>query len=941
MKKILSILILSAACAVSLMAQTVEGHVYDENTREPLVGASVIYIVRGETLGASTDASGAYRVEVPDGGTNLVFSYLGYEEVTVPVVVGAREVLTRDIYMKSEVQLLQNVVVSAGRYEQKLSELTVSMDVLDRNVIQRQIPTDLTDVLVKLPSVDVTDNQPSIRGGAGWTYGVGSRALVLVDGMSVLGAANGAIAWNIIPMENIEQVEVLKGASSVLYGSSALNGLINVRTGRPGLVPKTNIKFYAGIYGNPANEDHIWWDKSLWKDGKYEVKPFLRNSVFSGVRNPMFEGIDFSHARRIGNFDVNMGLNFLTDEGYRDQGYRKRFRLGGNVTYHQPSDNIVNYGVNYNFMTDKYGDFLIWRSIDQPLQAASITTMGREGNTFNIDPFYNFVNTRNNTAHRIKGRFQYEGDNIVSGSQQSLTDILANMGTDYQGVIDLVGNFTGDDLLGGIVDWLAPMLPELLTGDLNGILGWGLDELNKVFPKADTADYIDLIAFLMNNGLPLGDSSELIPWLIDALDPKPEKTRVSKNYTYYLDYQFNKKLGDAQFTVGTTYHHVTNNSAVTGNHQSDNISLFFQYDHRFWERLSLSLGMRAEYYRVDDHKKEAETKLFGVEMPFKPVFRGGLNYQLAEYTFLRGSVGQGYRYPALTEKYARTDIGGAGVFPNPNLKAETSISAEIGLIQGYKIGPFQGFVDIAGFYTYYKNMIEFRIGFFENYGDYKMIESLGQLLTTVIGGNSLGLGANFYNVDRARIYGLDISTNGTYNIAPGMKFLYNLGYVYTEPIDPDYKKKNEVEDTYTDPLQMKEKSNTSKYLKYRQKHTFKASIDFEWNRLMVGTNVMFKSRTMSVDYIFLDERNQANENYVVWDYVRDILFGHNGTENFASYWEKTNKPYALWDLRMGVKATDQLNFQVSVNNVLNKEYQVRPMALGQPRTYIFTIGYSF
>ncbi|MCC8035144.1 MAG: TonB-dependent receptor [Rikenellaceae bacterium] len=938
MKRILSILAFMALTAFSLTAQTVEGHVYDETTREPLIGATVIYIVRGETLGTSTDGTGYYRVDVPDGGANLVFSYLGYEEFHAPVVVGARETLTRDIYMKPEVQLLQNVVVSAGRYEQKLSELTVSMDVLDRNVIARQIPTDLTDVLSKLPSVDVTDNQPSIRGGAGWTYGVGSRALVLVDGMSVLGAANGAIAWNIIPMENIEQVEVLKGASSVLYGSSALNGLINVRTGRPGLVPKTTLKLYAGIYGNPANDDYTWWDKSLWKDGKYEVKPFLRSSVFSGVRNPMYEGIDMSHSRRIGNFDFNLGMNFLTDEGYRDQGYRKRFRLGGNLTYHQPHSEIMNYGVNYNIMTDKYGDFLIWRSVDEPLRASSFTTMGREGNTFNIDPFFNFINTRNNTAHRIKARFQYEGDNIVSGAETSLLDLLENMGTDYQGIIDLAGNFTGD---GDLMGWLMPAITSLVEGDLKGVLGWGRDELNKIFPNADTADYMDLIAFLMNNGLPLGDSSELIPWLINSLDPKPAKTHVSKNYTYYLDYQFNKKIGDAQFTVGTTYHHVTNNSVVTGNHQSDNISLFFQYYQTIWNRHTGTLRARAEYYRVDDHKKEAETKMFGVEMPFKPAFRGGLNYQLAEYTFLRGSVGQGYRYPSLVEKYARQDIGGAGVFPNKNLKAETSINAEIGLIQGYKVGPFQGFVDIAGFYTYYKNMIEFRIGFFENYGDYNMIDGIGQLIGAMFSGNGIGLGANFYNVDRARIYGLDISTNGTYNISPGMKFLYNIGYVYTEPIDPDYKKKNEIENAYTDVLQMKEKSNTSKYLKYRQKHTFKGSIDFEWNRLTIGTNFAWKSRTLSVDYIFLDERPRTDGKLEIMDYVRDVLFGHNGTENFASYWKRTNKDYWLWDLRAGVKATDQLNFQVSVHNVMNKEYSVRPMALGQPRTYVFTVGYTF
>ena len=72
------------------------------------------------------------------------------------------------------------------------------------------------------------------------------------------------------------------------------------------------------------------------KEDKYSVKPILRGNLLSGVRNPIYEGFDLSHARRIGNFDVSGSLNLFTDEGYRQQGYNKRFRMGGNLTYHQP-----------------------------------------------------------------------------------------------------------------------------------------------------------------------------------------------------------------------------------------------------------------------------------------------------------------------------------------------------------------------------------------------------------------------------------------------------------------------------------------------------------------------------------------------------------------------------------------------------------------------------
>lgn len=71
----------------------------------------------------------------------------------------------------------------------------------------------------------------------------------------------------------------MKGASSVLYGSSALNGVINIRTKRPGLTPTTSARAYVGVYDHPAHDE--------------------------------YEGVDLSHARRIGNFDVSGGLNLF------------------------------------------------------------------------------------------------------------------------------------------------------------------------------------------------------------------------------------------------------------------------------------------------------------------------------------------------------------------------------------------------------------------------------------------------------------------------------------------------------------------------------------------------------------------------------------------------------------------------------------------------------
>ena len=250
-----TILFLLAFLTGPAFGQIMKGFVYDKETNEPLAGVNITYKrITGETNGTISEADGSYQINLPEGGVDLLFTYIGYENEQVPVVINRNETKTRNIFMQVKANLLGDVVVSAGRFEQKLSNVTVSMDLLKAEDITKQAPTDLSATLNTMPGVDINDKQPSIRGGNGWTYGVGSRSLVLIDGMSALTSGTGIINWNIVPLENIEQVEVMKGASSVLYGSSALNGVINIRTKRPSLTPVTTLRAYLGIYGDPDNE---------------------------------------------------------------------------------------------------------------------------------------------------------------------------------------------------------------------------------------------------------------------------------------------------------------------------------------------------------------------------------------------------------------------------------------------------------------------------------------------------------------------------------------------------------------------------------------------------------------------------------------------------------------------------------------------------------------
>jgi TonB-dependent SusC/RagA subfamily outer membrane receptor len=142
------------------------------------------------------------------------------------------------------------------------------MEVIKPQMIENTNTNNMEDAISKIPGVEVNERQASIRGGSGWSYGAGSRVLVLINDLPILSADAGDVKWSYMPVENISQIEVLKGASSVLYGSSAMNGVINIRTAYPTEKSKTKIIYNVGFYNQPKNPikqlNRKIWDTRLY-----------------------------------------------------------------------------------------------------------------------------------------------------------------------------------------------------------------------------------------------------------------------------------------------------------------------------------------------------------------------------------------------------------------------------------------------------------------------------------------------------------------------------------------------------------------------------------------------------------------------------------------------------------------------------------------------------
>ena len=237
------IIMLSASHLIAQGKGIVTGIILDAETGNPIEAVNVSADKRSGTI---SDMEGKFSLSLTSGLHILEFYFVGYEVLRKEIIVKEKDTTSLTILMQISSRMLEEVVVSEGKYEQKLSEVTVSMEVLKRQQLSDQNITSLDMILEKTPGISILDGQPSIRGGSGYSYGVGSRVLMLVDDLPMLTGDAAEIKWNYLPVENMNRVEIIKGASSVLYGSSALNGVINLRTRFPGNIPETEVTIFRG-----------------------------------------------------------------------------------------------------------------------------------------------------------------------------------------------------------------------------------------------------------------------------------------------------------------------------------------------------------------------------------------------------------------------------------------------------------------------------------------------------------------------------------------------------------------------------------------------------------------------------------------------------------------------------------------------------------------------
>lgn len=762
--------------------QEISGSITDKLTNEKLIGVNILLDGKGVS---SSDFDGNFSVGTSEGAHEMVFKFIGYKEVKINFTLSAGESKQIEIEMSEAAELIETVVVSAGKFEQRIEETTVSIEVIKPNLISNKNTTNIQTAIDQVPGVNITDGQANIRGGSGWSYGAGTRVQVLVDDMPLISGDAGQAQWNLISTENINQVEVIKGATSALYGSSALNGVINIRTAYPTDKPETKINFHNGIYANAERKSLNWWGSD-------------KRKVY---------GMDFLHKQKIGNLDLVLGGFLLEDQGYRYKEVTSRQRVNFNTRYRNPKVEGLSYGLNANFLFNETASALIWESYESAYIPLDSSVTKTSGDVYNIDPFITYVNPKSGDKHRLKTRYMRvindnETKDDPDGQDNQSTTYYAEY--QYQKNLESIG-----------INWTSGLMNE----------------------------YVDAVAELFNG----------------------------TNY----------RLNNAVFT---------------------------QLDKKLGKRINISVGARYEQFMLKTSELyEISGDSINSFKAAKPVFRAGINYQLAEGTFLRSSWGQGYRFPSIAELFIETEVtSGIYVYQNPELKPESGWSSELAIKQGFKIGNWGGYLDIAGFIMEYENMMEF---------------SFGQWQQTTA--NSLGIGFKSINIGDTRISGIEFSLSAGGKVGKNELTLLG-GYTYIDavPLNPEIPYGEDVNGNELNYYNTSSLDSSSLFLKYRHKHVAKLDMEYKTGNWSFGTSFRYNSFMLNVDKIFVDP------------------FFETLVPGIPESREKLADGDFIVDTRVICDLNQTTSLSLIINNLFNREYQTRPANMMAPRTVSLKFGIS-
>jgi iron complex outermembrane receptor protein len=335
---------------------SLKGKITDKATHNPLPGATVY--LPDLHVGASADAQGNYTIKnLPKGRFVVEIHYIGYAAYTASININGAS--AQDFELSETLIEKNEVVITGVNLATNVKQNPAPVSVIRRDYLDQHISTNIIDAIAKLPGVNQLTTGPAIS--KPYIRGLGyNRVVVVGDGVRQEGQQWGDEHGIEIDDYNVGKIEVLKGPASLVYGSDALAGVVNIVP--PSIVPEGSVKgnfaanyltnngqvsYHADLAGNQNGFSWSVYGTQKWAhDYKNKYDGYVFNSRFKNTNYGASIGLNkqWGYSRlSFTSFNQNLGLV----EGDRDS--LGRFLQLANINgteEEKVADNFKSYTMN-------------------------------------------------------------------------------------------------------------------------------------------------------------------------------------------------------------------------------------------------------------------------------------------------------------------------------------------------------------------------------------------------------------------------------------------------------------------------------------------------------------------------------------------------------------------------------------------------------------------
>lgn len=310
---------------------TLKVKLIDCETKEPLIGASVV--LQSTTNGASSDTEGVATLSnIPDGNQKIEVSYMGYEktikEFTFPLPSDSLIVIT----IEPDENELQEIVVSSTRGTRTFKNIPTRIEFINTEELGEKgvmKPGDIRMLLNESTGI-MTQQTSAISGNSSIRIqGLDGRyTQILKDGFPVFSGAASGLGLLQTPPLDLKQVEIIKGSSSTLYGGGAIAGLVNLIS----KTPEEERDFSIHLNGTTGKglDINSYFGQKFNKVGTTVFASYNRNWVYDP------SDVGFTAIPKFDRFVLNPKLYlYLSDNTDFNFGINSTIenRLGGDIRY--------------------------------------------------------------------------------------------------------------------------------------------------------------------------------------------------------------------------------------------------------------------------------------------------------------------------------------------------------------------------------------------------------------------------------------------------------------------------------------------------------------------------------------------------------------------------------------------------------------------------------